>query len=599
MLLETSSSSIGPSRRNDFFLTWFVLTISAIIIMLFDLLDGVLFLGDVDDDMRLLQIRDLLRDHDWFDLTLPQIAMPEAYLSPWSRLVDLPYFLIAFALEPFIGKDTGLFFASKIVPPSLLVLFAALMSFIVTQSGNMRPRPFHIAAMAVLMTLAIWEFTPGRIDHHNVQMLLMLSMLAGFFIKSQKVNGLGGYITGASAILSIVVGLECLPFIGIAFCIISIFAILGDEKARQHLSKSGLGIVIMTSLCAAFFLGPNLFKPACDAWSFYWVVIGLSSGLISTSVSLQIFQKATPYQRAIYLSLLSLCVIAAILVSFPQCLNGPYHMVDQVARYAWLDRVALEMNFIAYFAARRYDIIISLIVAAFLLIGRLLIAPSFFRAQTFESVLIWSMGATALILTLIQARYVRFLPVFTPLLLPHLITVLSHSSSICKPVPLPKNFIFALGVPISLCVAALLLIKPYTRDFDVIDFMGWDQCSHADFGVINEIAPAKLITPPGISFKIAQRASVDDFAVTIASLPFHRAAPGISKMTHIFAGKDKNLREKALQEFDLLVVCARDELPPFVAAPFYQKLVFGHKVDGLNKIERFAHSGLNIYRVNR
>ena len=49
---------------------------------------------DIDDIARRLQIADLLRDGEWHDLKWPFLAMPEPYVSPWSRLVDLPYVLV-------------------------------------------------------------------------------------------------------------------------------------------------------------------------------------------------------------------------------------------------------------------------------------------------------------------------------------------------------------------------------------------------------------------------------------------------------------------------------------------------------------------------
>jgi hypothetical protein len=59
----------------------------ALPMVLFDTIDGVNFLGDIDDQLRAVQIRLLVEGGSWFDRTIPMIQMPEAYVSPgrvWS-----------------------------------------------------------------------------------------------------------------------------------------------------------------------------------------------------------------------------------------------------------------------------------------------------------------------------------------------------------------------------------------------------------------------------------------------------------------------------------------------------------------------------------
>jgi hypothetical protein len=150
-------------------------------IVLFDLADGALYFGDADDVLRALQIRELLRSGDWFDRTLPFISMPEPYVSPWSRLVDLPYAVLAKGLAPLVGDEAGLKAAFLIWPPIMLVGYCLLVVAIVQQmlpEGKVLETPALVATM-LAMALSIWEFSPGRIDHHNVQLLTILCIFWG------------------------------------------------------------------------------------------------------------------------------------------------------------------------------------------------------------------------------------------------------------------------------------------------------------------------------------------------------------------------------------------------------------------------------------
>ncbi|HKC33385.1 MAG TPA: GtrA family protein, partial [Xanthobacteraceae bacterium] len=47
-----------------------------------------LTLGDTDDAMRLVQLRDFLGGQGWFDLHQPRLGPPVGYDSHWSRLID-------------------------------------------------------------------------------------------------------------------------------------------------------------------------------------------------------------------------------------------------------------------------------------------------------------------------------------------------------------------------------------------------------------------------------------------------------------------------------------------------------------------------------
>ncbi|MBW9115478.1 hypothetical protein JNB88_17685 [Rhizobium cauense] len=111
----------------SFLSTFLTIYITGLAIVLFDLADGVLFFGDIDDQVRELQIRYLMSsDGRWFDLTLPFISMPEAYVSPWSRLIDLPYVAIATLFRPFMSVDQTISFSFLVWPPLMLAIFCLL-----------------------------------------------------------------------------------------------------------------------------------------------------------------------------------------------------------------------------------------------------------------------------------------------------------------------------------------------------------------------------------------------------------------------------------------------------------------------------------------
>jgi hypothetical protein len=46
--------------------------------------------SDTDDNLRMMQVRDLMRGQDWYDLRQYRLNPPFGADIHWSRLVDLP-----------------------------------------------------------------------------------------------------------------------------------------------------------------------------------------------------------------------------------------------------------------------------------------------------------------------------------------------------------------------------------------------------------------------------------------------------------------------------------------------------------------------------
>src|SRR5580765_58080 len=84
------------------------------------------WLGDTDDAVRLVSVRELIAGAPWFDTTLPRIGAPEPLVSHWSRLIDLPLAAMIGVLSPLLGPDRAEL-ATRIVWPALWFFALALV----------------------------------------------------------------------------------------------------------------------------------------------------------------------------------------------------------------------------------------------------------------------------------------------------------------------------------------------------------------------------------------------------------------------------------------------------------------------------------------
>src|SRR5262245_10907490 len=63
------------------------------------------WLGDPDDALRLVSVREFLAGAPWFNTTLPRVGAPDPLVSHWSRLIDLPLAALIGIFTPLLGKD--------------------------------------------------------------------------------------------------------------------------------------------------------------------------------------------------------------------------------------------------------------------------------------------------------------------------------------------------------------------------------------------------------------------------------------------------------------------------------------------------------------
>lgn len=129
---------------------------------------------DTDDAMRLVELRDWLAHPSllgaWFDLHNARLQPPLGYDTHWSRLVDAGLALLLMSLRMFGAADAERLMRALWPLLWLLPTIAAMTAIAWRVAG--RPAAMVALLLALLAVPAYQQFTPGRIDHHNVQIAL-------------------------------------------------------------------------------------------------------------------------------------------------------------------------------------------------------------------------------------------------------------------------------------------------------------------------------------------------------------------------------------------------------------------------------------------
>ncbi|WP_370675851.1 hypothetical protein [Pleomorphomonas sp. PLEO] len=310
--------------------------------------------SDPDSMMRLVEVRDLLAGQGWFDLTQYRLDPPAGVLMHWSRLVDLPIATIILAASPFVGRAGAELFAANLWPVLLVIPFAFALASAAGRFGG------DIARLVTLLMIFLSPqvkgvFEPGDLDHHNIQAVLIASMLMGLV----RADGPRRWplAAGAAAAFSLAVGMETLLAVLLAILGLSIAWIIDADRWRRGLVLFTGALMAGTLFAVVATIPPSRWLvPACDALSFaYLTPVFIGGGaVIALAAMVRGHNDGVPGLLMRGGALIAVaCILVAIgAVLFPTCLAGPYGGVDPAIRSIWLDRVSEAQGLLATLKGR-------------------------------------------------------------------------------------------------------------------------------------------------------------------------------------------------------------------------------------------------------
>ncbi|MEE4316045.1 MAG: hypothetical protein V2I74_03585 [Erythrobacter sp.] len=291
---------------------------------------------DVDDTMRLLQVRDLLAGQDWFDLRQYRINPPEGTLMHWSRLVDAPLAGLIWLLSHVLPAARAEFLVAFAAPLLLMLMTMLAVGRIALQRFGLRVTLLAIGAFA-LMPMVPAQFQPLRIDHHGWQILMVALALWAVF-QSHAVRG--GTIAGLAMAAGLVISLETVVMAA-GFALLFTWRWLADPAARVWLVRY---LQALAGGLAAFFAltrGVADLAAHCDA------IAPAHLGLFGTiAVGVSVLGLASPASRLMVLGGLAASGLAGIAVlgaTAPACLASPFAGLDPLVRDLWYLRVTEGM----------------------------------------------------------------------------------------------------------------------------------------------------------------------------------------------------------------------------------------------------------------
>lgn len=277
-----------------------------------------------DDIMRLVMVRDWLAGQGWFDTTQYRLIPPEGVLIHWSRYIDagIAAFILPFSYV--MPMQQAELIGAAIWPTIIFILILLVIGL-----GTKRLFGPVAACFAVLCTifwplLADLHARAGDLDHHNIQLLMMLILVYAVVWPTRPVAA--GITGGLAAAFSLSTGLESLLFIIAASALV---------YGRNLLSPGAGTRRLLVAYCLALAGGSVLFwfgitapelrgLPVCDQLGtpmFSLIAIAVVASLAPLALRGRMSGPAVQFGVTLGVTAIGFALAWPLL---GPCLRGPY-----------------------------------------------------------------------------------------------------------------------------------------------------------------------------------------------------------------------------------------------------------------------------------
>ncbi|MHB8529033.1 MAG: hypothetical protein ACYC8V_05920 [Caulobacteraceae bacterium] len=292
-------------------------------------------LGDTDDAMRLVLARDLLAGRGWWDQWVGRLQPPVGSYMQWSQLLTGALAGSMWLLSRILSPATAEW-ATRFCWPLLLV-FPGVLASLAAARGLAKPSAILPTACLLLLTPNLYvQFVPGRIDHHNLQIVLAVGALAAAVARTERTKfaALAGVLSG----LGLAIGLEAMLFhalIGASFAL----RLAADPQEARPARAYGLALAASTLGFFALQTPPWRWSLSyCDSLGLNLVAAVAIAGGGLALVTLMA-ARALAIARLGLVAGVGLAAAGAWFAFDPNCLRGPFEAVDPRVRGFWFDRI--------------------------------------------------------------------------------------------------------------------------------------------------------------------------------------------------------------------------------------------------------------------
>jgi hypothetical protein len=554
--------------------------------------------ADNDDTMRLVMVRDLLAGQNWFDTTQYRLGLEGGTFMHWSRFIDLPIANLISFFSLFFDQRQAETWALA-VWPSLVVVPLLLGAGLAGYRMGGRMAMHATLVLTAILVVSLNRFQPGSIDHHNVQIALVIGIAAMLLSPTHRPRDHA--IAGVLAGFAIAIGAETTPLIGAVCLVVALRWAWHGRAFRDAATAYALALALTTT--AAFFatVAPSRYSQVtCDSLSYgFYALATLGGGTLFLTVSLA---SGWSFRgRIAALAGAGIVLVAAVLLIAPGCLANPLDTLDPLLVTFWLSMVTEAQSAVAQFHQEPASI------AAFYATGLLAIAVSIrsiVRREAAEAHLtVLALLGVAFMVSLIQVRGAVFVYSLAAIPLGRMIANLRQASN-ADPKNLKIGLAFA-GLTLASTPATwalgVALVPGHSQEVMRAEFSSKTrQPTCTDEAVLAPLAHEPTGVVAGVSDLGAPILRFSNHRVL--SAPYHRNQGGMLTEMHIGLSNPRQA-EAFLRgaHVTLLAFCPGNEQTQAIAKAepdgLYANLLKGQAPAYLEAVSGAHDKVLRLYRV--
>lgn len=283
---------------------------------------------DVDDALRLVQVRDLVAGQGWFDVHQYRMAPPEGTLMHWSRLVDIPLAALLWLLMLVLPAAQAELITTIAIP--LLLLLATMLVVGQLASERLGGAVAVCAGLAMVAApMVATQFQPMRIDHHGWQILCVAVALWAVFRHDAR---RGAMIAGLAMASGMLISLETIVMAA-SFAALLTLRWLTNPRASMGLVRYLQSLAAGLAGLFAATRGLADLAPHCDVIA--PAHLGFF-GIVAIGASLLALRRGL-HPAAILAGLAASGIAGLVWVGWmaPACLAPPFAGLDPLVRDNW------------------------------------------------------------------------------------------------------------------------------------------------------------------------------------------------------------------------------------------------------------------------
>ncbi len=397
-------SAATPTRR-ALWIYWLVYAVVAVLLFRYvPQTSGIMDLMFNDDLARLVEVRDWMAGQGWADLMQYRMGPEGGTLMHWSRLVDAPIAAMIWLAGNFLPVAQAEAVAMAVWPLALAGVILAVFRQGGRALGGETAGNFALLVGAMAL-LATQKFDAGSLDHHNLQLIMIMLALAA--LVNPSASGKNATIAGVACAVSLAIGLEGILFVAVLAAYVTIMWVVSGPKARAQalgfalgfaLSMAGLYLLLRPDFSATVF--------RCDAFGPDLLWVGLA-GALGLAGLVAAGRGLTFANRALAVAGLAAGVLVVAYTVAPYCLANPLDQLSPDVAEFWLAGID-EARSLLSFVQKNNGQNAGLLLSPLLVIGVTIWLAQDRRIKA-QALLMLAMVAIAYGMTLYQVRGANFL----------------------------------------------------------------------------------------------------------------------------------------------------------------------------------------------